>query len=116
MIRVAQSTKGPRHTPTEPRLTPSLPAETLPVQYDESTVEFVRTALIITLKISAPVLAAGLLIGLFISIVQSITSIQDQTLANVPKIVVMIIVFVLLLPWITMRLVEYSAELFVLTP
>ena len=82
--------------------------------YDESTVELVRQTLIITLKIAAPILAAGVLIGLIVSLLQSVTSIQDQTLSFVPKIVVMIVVAALLLPWITQRLLEYSADLLTL--
>lgn len=79
--------------------------------YDESTVELVRQTLIITLKIAAPILGAGVVIGLIISLLQSVTSIQDQTLSFVPKIVVMIVVAALLLPWITQRLVEYTSDL-----
>lgn len=82
------------------------------MNYDETTVELVRQALFITLKIAAPILLAGILVGLFVSLLQSITSIQDQTLSFVPKIVVMVVVAAVLLPWITRRLVEYSAELF----
>ncbi|MCC6676948.1 MAG: flagellar biosynthetic protein FliQ [Phycisphaerales bacterium] len=82
--------------------------------YDESTVELVRQTLIITLKIAAPILGAGVLIGLIVSLLQSVTSIQDQTLSFVPKIVVMIVVASLLLPWITQRLVEYTADLLTL--
>lgn len=82
------------------------------MNYDESTIELVRQALFITLKIAAPILLAGILVGLFVSLLQSVTSIQDQTLSFVPKIVVMVIVAAILLPWITKRLVEYSAELF----
>jgi flagellar biosynthetic protein FliQ len=82
------------------------------VNYDESTIELVRQALFITLKIAAPILLAGILVGLVVSLLQSITSIQDQTLSFVPKIVVMVIAAAILLPWITKRLVEYSAELF----
>jgi flagellar biosynthesis protein FliQ len=81
------------------------------MHYDESTVEMIRTALIMTLKIAAPILAAGVLVGLVISIIQSVTSIQDQTIAFVPKIVVMVLAAALLLPWITARLLEYTAEL-----
>jgi flagellar biosynthetic protein FliQ len=83
--------------------------------YDEATVELVRQALIIALKICAPILGAGMLVGLLISIFQSVTSIQDQTLAFVPKIVVMVVVTVLLASWIIQRLIEYAAELFRLT-
>ncbi len=82
------------------------------MNYDFATVELVREALFITLKIAAPILVAGILVGLVVSLLQSITSIQDQTLSFVPKIVVMVVVAAVLLPWITRRLVEYSADLF----
>ena len=81
------------------------------MNYDESTVELVRQALFITLKIAAPILLAGIVVGLVVSVLQSVTSIQDQTLSFVPKIVVMVVVAAVLLPWITMRLVEYAGEL-----
>lgn len=83
---------------------------------DQTTLELVREALIITLKIAAPILLAGIVVGLIISLLQSVTQIQDQTLAFVPKILVMVIALVVLLPWITMRLLDYSASLFTLTP
>ncbi len=79
--------------------------------YDDATIDLIRQALIITLKISAPILAAGIVVGLFISIFQSVTSIQDQTLSFVPKIVSMVAVIVLLTPWIVQRLMDYTAEL-----
>jgi flagellar biosynthetic protein FliQ len=82
--------------------------------YDESAVYLVRESLLAALQIAAPVLLAGVVIGLVVSLVQSITSIQDQTLTFVPKIAAMIIVAALLLPWIALRLVEYAAELFAL--
>lgn len=80
--------------------------------YDETTVQLVRDALVIVLKISAPILAAGVFIGLIISVLQSVTSIQDQTITFVPKIIVMVAVAVVLIPWFIQRLVEYAAELF----
>jgi flagellar biosynthetic protein FliQ len=82
--------------------------------YDESIVTLVRDALLITLKIAAPILAAGVLVGLIVSVVQSVTSIQDQTITFVPKIVVMVIVAALLLPWVAQRLGEFAVELFTL--
>lgn len=81
------------------------------MHYDESVVQIVRDTLIIVLKIAGPMLLAGMVIGLIISLIQSVTSIQDQTLTFVPKIVGMVVVAVLLLPWIVMRLVEFSAEM-----
>ena len=85
------------------------------MHYDESAVELVRTALIITLKIAAPILLAGIVVGLIISLLQSVTSVQDQTLAFVPKIVVMVVAAAVLIPWIAQRLVEYAASLFSLS-
>ena len=79
--------------------------------YDEAVLDVVRAALIVTLKISAPILAAGVVIGLVISILQSITSIQDQALSFVPKIFGMVLVATLLLPWIVMRLVAFATEM-----
>jgi flagellar biosynthetic protein FliQ len=85
------------------------------LHYDESSVELVRTALIITLKIAAPILLAGIVVGLVVSLLQSVTSVQDQTLAFVPKIVVMVVAAAVLIPWIAQRLVEYAASLFSLS-
>jgi flagellar biosynthesis protein FliQ len=81
------------------------------MNYDESAVYMAQNMLVIALKIAAPILAAGVLVGLLVSIFQSVTSIQDQTITFVPKIVVMILVAGLLLPWITARLVEYAGDL-----
>jgi flagellar biosynthetic protein FliQ len=79
--------------------------------WNEAALELVRTALLITLKIAGPILIAGLVVGLIISIVQSVTSIQDQTLSFVPKIAVMLIATILLVPWVAQRLIEYATEL-----
>lgn len=79
--------------------------------YDDSIVDLVREMLIIALKISAPILMAGLIVGLIISLFQAITSIQEQTLTIVPKIAAMLIVAVILLPWIVRRLVEFTVEM-----
>lgn len=80
--------------------------------FNESQLELVRDCLVVTLKIAAPVLIAGILVGLVISIVQAVTSIQDQTLALIPKIVVMVLVAAVLLPWTFIKLAEYATELF----
>ncbi len=79
---------------------------------DTVTLDLVREALVISLKIAAPILIAGLVVGLVISVLQSVTSIQDQTLSFVPKIVVMLLAAALVIPWVAQRLIEYSAELF----
>lgn len=82
------------------------------MNYDAGAVELVRQTLIIALKIAAPILLAGVVVGLVISIFQSVTSIQEQSLTFVPKIIVMLLVAVLLLPWVVARLLEFTAEMF----
>ena len=52
------------------------------MHYDETAIDLAREMLIITLKIAAPMLAAGVVVGLVVSLFQSVTSIQDQTLIS----------------------------------
>lgn len=78
---------------------------------DAQTIDLVRQTLLITLKIAAPILIAGIVVGLIISIFQSVTSIQEQTLTFVPKIFAMILVAVLLIPWIVARLLDFTTEM-----
>lgn len=83
--------------------------------FDQSIIDAVRTALIISMKISAPILAAGVVIGLIISIIQSVTQIQEQTLVFVPKIFSMLLVAILLMNWVIQRLADFAAEMFTLS-
>ncbi len=82
------------------------------MNYDEAQVLLVRETMIIALKIASPILLAGVVVGLIISLLQSVTSIQDQTLSFVPKIAAMMLVAALLIPWIVIKLIDYSVELF----
>ena len=81
---------------------------------EEQFLQLVRTALTIVLKISTPILGAGIVLGLIVSIFQSVTSIQEQTLALVPKILIMTVVTIILLPWIFQMLANFSTEMFTL--
>lgn len=69
-------------------------------------------ALIVTLLTSAPMLLSGLLVGLVISILQSVTQVQEMTLAFVPKIVAVMLAFILFLPWIMATLLNFVQPLF----
>jgi flagellar biosynthetic protein FliQ len=79
--------------------------------YDESSIQLIRDALMVTLKIAAPLLMAGMLIGLVISLIQSVTSIQDQTLTFVPKLIGVIVIAIVLLPWIIGRILMFTSEM-----
>lgn len=74
-------------------------------------VDLVRDTLIQTLILAAPILGAGLLVGLVISLFQAVTQIQEQTLTFVPKIIVMIVVSVALLSWLVMQMVDFTVTM-----
>ncbi|TVQ53164.1 MAG: flagellar biosynthetic protein FliQ [Phycisphaerales bacterium] len=75
-------------------------------------VDAVRVALMEVLIISVPILGAGLLIGLIISLFQAVTQIQEQTLSFVPKIVIMVLVSIFLINWIAIRMADFAREMF----
>jgi flagellar biosynthetic protein FliQ len=60
------------------------------------------------LLVSAPMLGAGLIVGVIISIVQIITSIHDTALAFVPRIVVTFVIFLIVFPWMMTTMVSYT--------
>ncbi len=68
-------------------------------------------AMSLALKISMPLLGVGLIVGVLISIIQAVTSIQEQTLAFIPKVVAMAVVLVVGGPWMLNQLLSYTAEL-----
>jgi flagellar biosynthetic protein FliQ len=63
------------------------------------------------LLVSAPMLGAGLIVGILISVIQIITSIHDTALAFVPRIVVTFIVFLVVFPWMMATMVAYTTTL-----
>ncbi len=69
-------------------------------------------AVTLVLTASAPMLIAALVVGLIISIFQATTQIQEQTLAFVPKIIVIFLVLLVAGPWIITSLVDFTNELF----
>lgn len=76
-----------------------------------TVIDLGREALIITLLISGPMLLAGLLIGLIVGVFQAVTQIHEMTLTFIPKILVMVIVFLALLPWMLVKIVEYTSSI-----
>ena len=74
--------------------------------------EIIRETLLVTLLIAAPLLIVGLVVGLVISLIQAVTQIQEQTLVFVPKMVAMVAAAIFVLPWITMRMLEYARVMF----
>ena len=73
--------------------------------------EMTSGALFLIIKISLPVLLVSLVVGLAISIFQTVTSIQEQTLTFVPKIVCVFLALVLLGSWMMSSMVDFAVQL-----
>ncbi len=73
--------------------------------------EIFRGAVLQILLVSSPLLISGLIVGLVIGILQAATTIQDATLATVPKIITVFIVFALFAPWMISNLVHFSQQI-----
>jgi len=77
-----------------------------------AVVEVGREALIVILKTAAPIMLAGLAIGLVIALFQALTTIQEMTLVFVPKILVVFIAIILFLPFMMTTVIEFGHSLF----
>ena len=78
---------------------------------DSSVMEIAYKAVWIIIKSSAPLLLISLVVGLIISIFQTVTSIQEQTLTYVPKLLAVLIVIILAGQWIMNNVVTFFVEL-----
>jgi flagellar biosynthetic protein FliQ len=75
-------------------------------------VTLLRETLYLIIKVSAPMLLVSLVVGLVISILQTVTSIQEQTLSFVPKLISIFLVIMIAGNWILTSIVEYMEYLF----
>lgn len=66
----------------------------------------------ITLMLSLPMLLAGLLAGLVISIFQATTQINEMTLSFVPKILLVVVVLIFIMPWMMNMMIDFTTGLF----
>lgn len=78
---------------------------------EDVLIDLGRRAMLVTLLVSAPMLVSGMAIGLVISIFQSVTQIQEITLTFVPKIMVVMVTFLLFLPWMLALLLGFTQPL-----
>ena len=79
---------------------------------DSSVIDLLREAIATIVVVSAPILILSVLVGLVISIVQTTTSIQEQTLTFVPKVVAILLSLVYFSYFIVEKLVSYTINLF----
>jgi flagellar biosynthesis protein FliQ len=78
----------------------------------EQVVDLGQRALQLTVMLSAPVLVAGMLTGLAVSLFQAVTSIQEATLTFVPKLIVVFAALVVCMPWMMDLAVRFAMDLF----
>lgn len=77
----------------------------------DQTAELVRHLLMEALLLSAPVLIAGCLISVALSLLQTLTGVQEQTLTAVPRLLVVFVLGIVSMPWFLHRAVAYTLHL-----
>lgn len=75
-------------------------------------IEILSESFFLVLLILAPILGSGLVIGVLISIFQAATSIQEQTLTFVPKIITTAVAIIVTLPFVADKLIEFTHRIF----
>ena len=77
-----------------------------------AVVDLMRNALVTTFWLSLPILAVGFTIGIVMSLVQILTSIQDSSFNAVPRLMAFLAALVLAMPWMLGKLIAYTTTLF----
>ena len=78
----------------------------------DQVVHLMRQLLTEAMLMSAPLLLAAAAISLIVSLMQTLTSVQEQTLTAVPRLVTVFVVTMVAMPWMIHRLVSYTGGLF----
>ncbi|MFT4840947.1 MAG: flagellar biosynthetic protein FliQ [Planctomycetota bacterium] len=78
----------------------------------ETLLDLAKSTLLTAVMITTPALLVGMCVGLLISLFQTVTSLQEQTLTIVPKMLCVLTTIVLLMPWILGTLHDYTVTLF----
>jgi flagellar biosynthesis protein FliQ len=73
--------------------------------------ELARILLMQAMIISAPLLIASCLVSVLLSLLQTLTGVQEQTLTVVPRLLVVFVITVVTMPWLVQRLVNYTVAL-----
>ena len=78
---------------------------------EEIVIEILKEVFYTTFIILLPILGVSLIVGIFISIFQAATSIQEQTLTFVPKILATALTLLFMLPWIIDKVVSFTIKM-----
>lgn len=74
--------------------------------------EIFRDAILTGFKVATPILLVSILVGLFISIIQAATSINEQTMTFVPKLIVIALVLIVCGGWMLQQMVDLVNRIF----
>lgn len=75
-----------------------------------------REAIMLTLMLALPLLGLGLIVGLSVSIFQSVTSIQEMTLTFIPKIIAVLTALMIFSPWMMEKITTFTRTLIINIP
>ena len=78
----------------------------------DQVVKLAMDALLLALKVGMPLLLAGLVVGLLVSVFQAVTQIQEMTLSFIPKILAVAVVLIVAGPWMLDQMVGYTSDLY----
>jgi flagellar biosynthetic protein FliQ len=78
--------------------------------------DLARDALTVAIMLAGPLLGVALLVGLLVSLIQAVTSIQEQTLSFVPKLFAVAVTFIILLSWMLQTMMRFTSEVFLGIP
>jgi flagellar biosynthetic protein FliQ len=78
----------------------------------DQIVEMMRQVLMEAMLLSAPLLVAACVVSLAVSLLQTLTSVQEQTLTTVPRLVIVFVVTMATMPWMVHRLVGFTVRMF----
>jgi len=74
-------------------------------------IEIIRQALMTALWVGLPMLAVMFVVGILISLLQIVTSIQDPSFGTVPRLAGFFITLLIILPWIVLKMVDYTQQI-----
>jgi flagellar biosynthetic protein FliQ len=78
----------------------------------ESVIDLSREAIQVCMMIGGPLLAVSLVVGLLIGLTQAVTQVHDQSISTVPKILIVLMVVGLALPWFSEVMMDFSKDVF----
>lgn len=77
----------------------------------EFVIQVLRQALMMAFWVAAPLLAVGFVVGIIISLVQIVTSIQDSGFSTIPRLCAFLATFILAMPWMLQKMMSYTVAI-----